>query len=461
MVKHRKWINHLAFSNMKKHMKRNFFSIASLVIGLTASFLIIGFSNNAKQSILNSSYRQFDYGSLTITKEIKTESSNGGLSIVRNSRPTILEMQSIEDQLSHYEIDINYDAILSNYLKITYQDKVLKDYTYECVYSFDKQYINPELLIEGVIPNEDTLNEVVINKNAFDQFLSLYNESPMNKTIKLYQESESVFYTDNEFNPMIIDYFIFDKEVTIVGVVDDLSFLSTPKIYYSYLALKDYLSEIYLNNLSQYYERDISWINRIDECSGVDAISSYSYRLFLKDKTLISEIENDINHIEEPFSVTCPSLIRSNALISLIDAASTGMEVFLVISLIGTSLIMGIVSFSFYSEDKKTIAILVCLGAKMSDVNDIYCVENMMIGLASFIISICLAPLLQIVLNAIIKSFSGSETLIKIPLLSFNKIPLGLPLIIFSATMLISLLSTLLPILFSKKISLKEELKDE
>ena len=68
------WVNHLAFSNIKKHMKRNFFSIVSLVIGLTSSFLIIGFSHNAKQSIINQSYRQLDYGSLTITKEIKTES---------------------------------------------------------------------------------------------------------------------------------------------------------------------------------------------------------------------------------------------------------------------------------------------------------------------------------------------------------------------------------------------------
>ena len=97
----------------------------------------------------------------------------------------------------------------------------------------------------------------------------------------------------------------------------------------------------------------------------------------------------------------------------------------------------------------------------MSDVNDIYCTENMMIGLAAFLISITLAPLLQLLINLIIKSFSGFEHLIKIPFLSFMNIPLGLPLIVFVSTLLISILSTLLPIAFSKKISLKEELKDE
>ena len=450
----RKWVSHLATSNLKKHMKRNIFSIASLVIGLTASFLIIGFSSHAKTSILEKSYRQFEYGSLTITKEIKAESTNGGLSIVRNNRPSIKEMQSINSQLSFYEIDISFDAILPNYLNITYGKEVLKDFTYECVYSFNGQYIDKSLLVEGKLPNKDTLDEVVINKEAYKQL-------KLNSKLHIYQECESVYYTDDDQQPAITDYFIYDKEVTVVGVVDDLSFLSTPKVYYSYLALKDYLSVIYLNNLSTYYEKDISWVDRIDESSGADSISSYSYRLFLKDYSLVPSLEENISQINEPYVITCSSLTRSTALLSLIDAATTGMEVFLIIALLGTSLIMGIVSFSFYSEDKKTIAILVCLGGKMSDVNDIYCAENMMIAIAAFLVSIGLAPLLQLLINWIIKSFSGFSQLIKIPFLSFVGIPLGLPLIIFCSTVLISIISTLLPIAFSKKISLKEELKDE
>ena len=457
MVNKRKWVSHLATSNLKKHMKRNIFSILSLVIGLTSSFLIIGFSNNAKATIVKQSYRQLEYGSLTITKEIKTESKNGGLSIVRNNRPSLEEMQSISSKLSIYEVDINYDAILPNYLKITDGKEQLKDFTYECIYSFTGPYIDKSLLINGDLPSDDVLDEVVINQEAYKQL----KEPSMNKTLHLYHECENIYYTDNNEQPTITDYFIYDKEVKIVGVVDDLSFLSTPKIYYSYLAFKDYLSNVYLNNLSTYYEKDISWINRIDECSGADSISSYSYRLFLKDYSLIPSIEGSINQLDEPFEITCTSLTRSNALISLIDAATTGMEVFLIIALLGTSLIMGIVSFSFYSEDKKKIAILVCLGGKMGDVNDIYCTENLIIGVAAFAISVTIAPLLQLLINWIIKSFTGFEQLIKIPLLRFSNIPLGLPLIVLTATLLISILSTLLPIAFSKKISLKEELKDE
>ena len=131
------------------------------------------------------------------------------------------------------------------------------------------------------------------------------------------------------------------------------------------------------------------------------------------------------------------------------------------ITLIGTALIMGIVSFSFYSEDKKTIAILSCLGARMDNINDIYCVENMMIGLIAFLVSLGLSPLLQMFINFIVYKLAGFSNIIAIPYMKFLKVPFGLPLIIFLGTIFVSIISTMMPIAFSKKISLKEELKDE
>ena len=53
--------------------------------------------------------------------------------------------------------------------------------------------------------------------------------------------------------------FIYDKNIHIVGIVDDFNFLSTPKIYYSYLSFKEYLEDSLLINLSTYLGEDISW----------------------------------------------------------------------------------------------------------------------------------------------------------------------------------------------------------
>ena len=384
-MKSKQWVSHLALSNIKKHRKRNIFSILSLVVGLTASFLIIGFSTNAENSIKEECYQQIDFGNLTISKENKTESTNGGLSIVRNSRPTYSELSQVD--LTKYQIDINLNSLVPPFSKISYGKDVFKDYSYECIYSFIGTYFDNNLLKEGKIPKTNSLEFVLINEKMNNEFKKKYKTSPIGKTINIYNECSYSFFTGDESRSVIDDYFAYNKNVVITGVVKDLSFLSTPKIYYSYVGLKDYLSLIYLNNLSDYFSTDYSWIDRIEDSSPSDEINSYTYRLFLKDYRFISDVESFISNIKEPLTIDCPSLTRTEALLGLINAATTGMELFLVITLLGTALIMGIVSFSYYSEDKKMIAILSCLGAKMDDINDIYCTENIMIGLLAFLIS--------------------------------------------------------------------------
>ena len=455
------WVSHLAFTNMKKHRKRNIFSIISLIVGLTSSFLIIGFSFNAENSIRDTCYQQIDYGCLTLTKENKSESTNGGLSIIRTSRPSFYEMKTLSPYLNKFEIDSNFDSLVPSFSKISYLKEELKEHTYECVYSFLGSYIDKTLLLEGEIPKEDTLDSVLINEKTKSEFIKKYGFSPLGKTFHIYHECTYSYYTDDEFEPVVTDYFVYDKKVEILGVVKDLNFLSTPKLYYSHVALREYLSAIYLNNLSTYYAKGYSWVDRIEESHDSDEVNSYSYRLFLKDYQENSSMVNYLSLIKEPFSYSCSAQTRTEALIGLVNAATTGMELFLVITLLGTALIMGIVSFSFYSEDKKTIAILSCLGAKMDNINDIYCVENILIGLIAFFLSIIIAPLLQLLINFIVLQLAGFSNIIVIPYLKFYRIPFGLPLIIFVGTVLVSSISTLLPISFSKKISLKEELKDE
>ncbi len=455
------WVNHLAFTNMKKHRKRNIFSIISLVVGLTSSFLIIGFSNNAENSIREECYKQIDYGSITLTKENKSESTNGGLSIIRESRPSFEEMKTLSPYLNKFEIDSNFSSLVPNFSKISYLKEELKEHTYECVYSFNGEYFDKNLLIEGNIPTIDSLDYVLINEKTKNEFVNKYGTSPLGKSFHIYNECSYSYYTDDEFEPIVNDIFIFDKTVQVVGVVKYLNFLSTPKLYYSHVALRDYLSTIYLNNLSEFFSKDYSWVDRIEESNSSDEINSYSYRLFLKDYRDIPNLMDILSIIKEPFSYSCSSSTRTDALIGLINAATTGMELFLVITLLGTALIMGIVSFSFYSEDKKTIAILSCLGAKMDNINDIYCVENMMIGLIAFLISILISPLLQLLINLIVNNLTGFTSIISIPYMKFINIPFGLPLLVFMGTLFVSMISTMIPITFAKKISLKEELKDE
>lgn len=456
-----RWVNHLAMSGLKKHRKRNIFSIASLIVGLTSSFLIIGFSINAPKSIQKETFKQFSYGALTISKENKSGEAGKGISIVRMSRPTINEIKDISKFNSDYEIELNLDTLLPPASSIKYKGQELKEFTLDPIYDFSSTYIDFSLQKLGKMPRIGGLDDVLINYKAYTFLKDLTHVDPIGTSFVITHEYESTYYDEYLDEEGIKDYYSFNKEMHIVGVCEELNFLSTPKIYYSYLGLKEYLSTVYLNNLSTYFARDYSWIDRVDECQETDPICSYSYRLFHKNYKYFNNIKQDIKTIEEPLTVTCSALIRANALFGLVNAASKGMTLFLFIALLGTILIMGIVSFSFYTEDKKSIAILSCLGANRNDITNIYSFESIFVGIVAFVISILISPLFEFVINLLIKRWIGFSSLIKIPLWKYNNIPFILPLIVLMLTLLVSFFSSAVPILLSKKISLKEELKDE
>ena len=84
-----------------------------------------------------------------------------------------------------------------------------------------------------------------------------------------------------------------------------------------------------------------------------------------------------------------------------------GMEMFLAIALVGTAMIVGIISYASYSEDIKDSAILLCLGAKRKDIASIYIFESMMLGFISLIISFCVATLLIKPFNLLIQNFTS------------------------------------------------------
>lgn len=445
------WIFSLAKSNFKRRFKRNLIAMISLLIGLTSSMLIIGFSYGSKPSIIKSTYNQIDYGVATISKEISQPIPGSKLSLVQMSRPTRNELLGCKDILDNFYVEPNITSLVSKYPVVKCGDNRLEELSYNPIYSFLDGSIDKELLINGKIPKEETPYEVLINKRGYEYIKKEFQSEPLGLVLTMHDEYEHVHYELD--NKTINDYFVFDKEITIVGVVDDLHFLSTPKLYYSYLAIKECIDESLLVNLSAYKNEDINWTNALLDCDNNDPLSSYSYLLFLKDYTNNALLDDYVNNIKEPLSIDSPSLAVSKALLDLINAATLGMELFLIIALVGTILILGIISFSSYTEDKKTSAILTCLGANKKQIFFIYFFENLLICSISLIASFVLSPLLMVLGNKLIFIFTGFQKMLLFPIL--------IALLIIPCTLLICFLSTYFPLSFSKKISPKEELAEE
>ena len=73
-MKQSHWIRALSRSNLVRRIKRNIIAMTSLFIGLTASLLIVGFSNGSSSSIRERTFKQIDYGVATISKERRASS---------------------------------------------------------------------------------------------------------------------------------------------------------------------------------------------------------------------------------------------------------------------------------------------------------------------------------------------------------------------------------------------------
>ena len=131
------------------------------------------------------------------------------------------------------------------------------------------------------------------------------------------------------------------------------------------------MEETILNNLSEYLG-ETSWKDRVMFASDNEYISNYSHRVFLKNSGDVYRLKEMKKTLKEGYSLNSNALTIEETLFSLVDAASVGMEVFLVIALVGTAMIIGIVSFASYAEDIKDSAILLCIGAKREDISSLY-----------------------------------------------------------------------------------------
>ena len=452
------WLNKIVSSNFAKRFKRNLFSIMALVVGLVSSMLIFGFANGKDESITKSMEKQFDYGVASISKENKLISADSPITLIQTMRPSLQEMQEIKETCTDFHVCYSYDSLITVYPTIMVNEREIDNFSYNPIYSFKDASINRELLSRGRIPAFDTLNQVVINQVAYKELNKKLKHDSLNTLLRIKEQQSFSLATNDGEKPYVTDYFVYDHLVQIVGVVDEIEFLNTPKIYYSYRAMDDYMNETVLNNLSTYLG-ETTWKDAVIDTLDNDPLSSYSCRLFLKDFNNLSSLRNVKNVIKEDFSVTSNALTIEGTLFTLVGAASVGMEVFLAIALVGIVMILGIVSFASYNEDIKDSAILLCYGARRDDVAMIYVFESIVIGLISVVLSFVIGFFITKPINLLIERFTSLIDIINIPFLRFHNHTLFFPFLILVATLFVCVIATYLPIGFSKKISLKEELK--
>ena len=99
---------------------------------------------------------------------------------------------------------------------------------------------------------------------------------------------------------------------------------------------------------------------------------------------------------------------------NIMDAITVVLVAFSSISLVVSSIMIGIITYISVLERTREIGILRALGARAKDIKRVFNAETFLIGLVSGLIGVGVAYLLTIPANAIIESFSGLPNVAKL-----------------------------------------------
>ena len=123
---------------------------------------------------------------------------------------------------------------------------------------------------------------------------------------------------------------------------------------------------------------------------------------------------------------------------TMIDAVSYGLIAFVAISLVVSSIMIGIITYISVLERTKEIGILRSIGASKRDISSVFNAETLIIGFCAGAIGIIASMLLCIPLNLIVRSLTGIDTLTAV-------LPWRASIILVLISMVLTLIAGIIP----------------
>ena len=456
-----KWSRLFTRINLKINIKKNIFSVIACTIGFASILLSFGFKEGSTVSQENALKNNLALLHATASEKTFFEIENSPLNYEKSVRPSL---QSIDENLD--ELDVVIEPSLSylfpSYPFGSYQNVAVENFQMVPLYNISLETYGKHLLVSGTPPREK-VDEVIVNEE-FVKLLKKDNSSIIDDLFNI-SYSTSISYSTGDYeNPFIKDDFSFDYNLRIAAVVKEFSFLNTPKIYYSYKAVKKELDTLYLENISNYLRRPITYLQYLEDVKEDDVVSNYCSEIFLTSVDNSNKFFEKIKHLKDnnsTFQIESNAYDIQQSYKTFIESFSTALFVFVIIAFIGVNFILGMISLSTFIESKKNSAILTCLGARHRSIQSIYLTENYILITLSIVLSIFLALLTQTILNNIISQKFALDNLITIPFSIFYNVPFGLVLSLFVIAIVFSTIFTLTPMLIYRHLSLSDELRDE
>ena len=145
--------------------------------------------------------------------------------------------------------------------------------------------------------------------------------------------------------------------------------------------------------------------------------------------------------------------IMMSSVTTIINAISYMLIAFVAISLIVSSIMIGIITYISVLERTKEIGILRSIGASKRDISRVFNAETLIVGFAAGIIGIGITLLLTIPVNVIIHAYTGISGMAALPWLG--------AIILVAISMLLTFIAGLIPSRFAAKKDPVEALRSE
>lgn len=108
--------------------------------------------------------------------------------------------------------------------------------------------------------------------------------------------------------------------------------------------------------------------------------------------------------------------VMTSSMTSIIDMITYLLISFVSISLVVSSIMIGIITYISVLERTKEIGILRSIGASKRDISRVFNAETVIVGLTAGIIGITITLLLNIPINSVIENLSGAKNIASLPL---------------------------------------------
>lgn len=210
---------------------------------------------------------------------------------------------------------------------------------------------------------------------------------------------------------------------------------------------KNTLLEIYDEFLKDFsYKKNLDELGYISE-ENPSVISIYVDNFENRDKIKkFIDQYNENKEVEDQISYTDLIGIISKSITDIIAAISYILIAFVAVSLIVSSIMIGIITYISVFERTKEIGILRAIGASKKDIYKVFMAETLIIGLLSGLIGVGLTYILNIFVTRIMVNMSGFTNI-------SSTLPGGAAIILVLISISLSLLAGLIP----SKIAAKKD----